>query len=466
MKRALAGIGVVVLAAGGYAAGDAYDVVPGVLTLQSAADDPVPLPDTTTAAPSVAAPSPPSPVAAPTATDGTPVTSAQVAAALEGPWASKLLPAKKSIVVLDGATGEMLHSSAPDTALTPASTAKVLSAFAVANTIEPGTRFATTVVADGDHAVLVAGGDTVLAPGKGDPDEIVGHAGVGDLAAQVAAKLKKQGRTSVTLDLDTSYAPGPLSVATWDPEYLVQGFTTRIAMLGLSTERSHPPEPAAPDPNQSVLNTLIKELKKRGITAQKGDDVDAPKGAEVLGKVESAPVEDVLGQAMRDSDNGMIESLSRQAAFVAGVPGDEKSVTKFVLDTVEEHGIGVDGAKLADTSGLSDGTAFSTRLLGEVIAAGSTGKNRPMQGVLAHESVSGYNGTLHDRYWVDSNHSAAGKVRAKTGSLPEVSSLAGTVITDSGRLLVFAIITNGDVPDGVWGNRVGIDNVVAALGKL
>ena len=50
--------------------------------------------------------------------------------------------------------------------------------------------------------------------------------------------------------------------------------------------------------------------------------------------------------------------------------------------------------------------------------------------------------------------------------LPDVSSLAGTVVTDGGRLLVFSIITNGPMSAGAWPVRVAIDNTVAALAAL
>ncbi len=468
-KRVLTATAVAVLAVGGYVTADIYDVVPGVLTRAGAPADPVPLPDQTTPAPTVAAPAAPAAQQLPSPTPGAAITADQVKAALAKPLASANLPAKVAMVVRDARTGATLFDRGGASVLEPASVTKVLSAYVVANTLPLDKPLTTRVVGsstDPGHVVLVAGGDTLLSPGKGDPDQIVGHAGVADLAAQVATQLKKQGRSEVTLDLDLSYAPGPFGVATWSPDYLGQGFSARIAQLGLSTERSDPPTPAAADPNKSVQRALIQQLKTRGITATAGAEVTAPSGATTLGSVQSAPLIDVLGQAMRDSDNAMIESLTRQAAFAKGVPGDDKSVPAFVIRTLQQHGFDTTGLKLADVCGLSDGTTFTAGLLADVITAGTTGKNPAMQNVLAHESVAGWNGTLDDRYLAASNSSAAGEVRAKTGSLPGVSSLAGTVMTRSGRLLTFAVITNGSFPAGVYGTRTAIDDAVAALAKL
>ncbi len=466
-KKVLAGAAVVVLAATGYGALDVYDKVPGVLTRDGARPAPVPLPSQTTTGPSVAAPSPPT---APNvlATGSAPQpTAAQVAAAIKAPLAAKGYLKDTAVVVRDGATGATLFDQGGTRALTPASTTKLLAAWAVATTMDLDAPFSTKVVDHGGQIVLVAGGDTVLAPGKGDPEQIVGHAGVADLAAQVAAALRKQGRDSVTIGLDTaSYAPGPDSVPTWEPGFLAQGFTARIAQLGLSTERSNPPASAAADPNASVQRELVKQLNTLGIKATAGSRVTAPVGSTVLGSVDGAPLIEVLGQAMRDSDNAMIESLARAAAFKAGVPGDNASVNNWVLSVLRKDGFDVTGVKLADVCGLSAGTTIPARLLSDLLVAGTTGKNRAFEQVLARESVAGWNGTLHDRYYLTTNRDAAGQVRAKTGSLPNVSSLAGTVVTDTGRLLVFSIITNGPMSAGPWPVRVAIDNTVAALAGL
>lgn len=466
MKRALAAVGAVLLALGGYAAADVYDKVPGILTLDGARPEPVPLPSQHEPAPSVAPPAVPGAPATVPALSGTMPTPAQVAAALKAPLAAKGYHPTTAVVVRDAATGTTLFDTQGSRALIPASTTKLVAAWGISTTMDLQRTFVTKVVEHDGQVALVAGGDTVLAPGKGDPDQIVGHAGVADLAAQVASALKKQGRSSVTVGLDTaSYAPGPDHVSTWNPDYLAMGFSARISQLGLSTERSDPPKPAAADPNRSVLNALVKALATHGIKATAGSSVKTAADASTLGSVQSAPLIDVLGQALRDSDNAMIESLSRAAAFEQGVPGDPGSVTRWLTALLKKDGFDVTGVKLADTSGLSDGTTIPTRLLSEIVVRGTTGRSKPFQEVLSRESVGGWNGTLHDRY-LFAGKSAAGEVRAKTGSLPGVNSLAGTVVTDSGRLLVFAITSNGATDAGPWGVRGAIDDTVAALAQL
>ncbi|MBD2759845.1 D-alanyl-D-alanine carboxypeptidase [Yimella sp. cx-573] len=467
MKRVIAAAGAVVLVAGSYFTLDVYDKVPGFFTLAGAPADPVPLPSQSSPAPSMAAPAPtgaPTPVGPLT---GPMPTAAQVADALRKPLQDKRFLKDVAMVVRDAQTGTTLFDQGGKRTLIPASTAKLLAAYAVATTMDLEQPFTTKVVQQGDKVVLVAGGDTVLSPDKGDPEKVVGHAGVADLAAQVATALKKQGRTTIDLHLDTSFAPGPMTLPGWKPEYLAMGYTARIAQLGLATERSDPPTAAAADPTRSVQNALIKALAAQGISAKVGAAATTTSAATTLGAVQSAPLIEVLGQAMRDSDNAMIESLTRGAAFRAGVAGDPVSVTRWVTSLLTKDGFDTTGVKLADVCGLSDGTTIPASLLADLVVAGTSGRNKPFQEVLSRESVAGWNGTLHDRYLGSSAHSVAGEVRAKTGSLPDVGSLAGTVVTDSGRLLVFAVVTNGPMKGaGPWPVRAAMDEAVTALGQL
>jgi D-alanyl-D-alanine carboxypeptidase/D-alanyl-D-alanine-endopeptidase (penicillin-binding protein 4) len=67
--------------------------------------------------------------------------------------------------------------------------------------------------------------------------------------------------------------------------------------------------------------------------------------------------------------------------------------------------------------------------------------------VLTGLPVAGFDGTLAPRYRTGPALPAAGRVRAKTGTLNAVSALAGLVRTADGRLLAFDLTTNS-VPLG------------------
>lgn len=466
-KRIAAAAAAVVVLAVGYETLDVYDVVPGPLTRASAEHRAVPEPGKTSVGPSVAPPGPAKATAIPAA-DGPEQDAAKVRAKVAAALKKPDLAKKLGVVVADGKTGDVLLQQHENSAMTPASVTKLLSGWVVANTLDMSKPLTTKVVSGSSDngIVLVAGGDTAINPGTGDPEHVNGHAGLADLAAQVAKSLQKQGKMSVTVGVDTSYAPGPLTAKHWDPDVVAAGYTARIAQLGLSTERAtDPARPTPADPVASTQQAFVKALAKQGITAKTGAHTRAAKDATVLGKVESSPLLDVLGNALQTSDNAMIESLARQAAFHEGVSGSTAEVAGFVERKLKAAGFDMKGVKLADVCGLSSGTTIPPRVLSEVLLSGTTGKNKPFAEVLTRLSVGAYNGTLDNRFMQPTNESAAGDVRAKTGSLTDVASLAGTVITADDRVLVFVVISNAAKSWGPYGTRAAIDDFVADLQK-
>lgn len=467
MRKALLSVVAILVLLAGYLTLDIFDKVPGFLTLADAPRAPLASPGASgTPTSSIAPPSPSPSSTAAISTPASKITAAQVAAAVKKPLASSWLGNKTGLVIRDVNSGQTLFDQSGSTPLEPASVTKLLSAWAVSHTMSLQQRLTTKVVAgSGNQIVLVAGGDTALNPGKGDPSSVNGYAGLADLATQVATALKKAGQTSVTLAVNTSYAPGPSTVPSWDPAYLSMGYTARIAMLGLSTQRAKAGIPAVDDPVKATQTAFAKNLTAQGITITALASSGPATGA-TLGAVQSAPLVDVLGMALQDSDNAMIESLVRQAAFTKAVAGDDAALTAWVRDTVAASGFDVTGVKLADVCGLADGTTIPPRLLADVLQKGASGADARFQEVMSRLPVGGWNGTMDDRFLQSTNVAAAGEVRAKTGSLTGVSSLAGTVRTDSGQLLVFAIITNGPQSHGPYGARAAIDNVVAAVASL
>ncbi|MDF8264729.1 D-alanyl-D-alanine carboxypeptidase/D-alanyl-D-alanine endopeptidase [Luteipulveratus flavus] len=464
-RVAAAGTAVVVLL-GGYAALDVYDKVPGVLTTTDAQRDPVPVPGHTAPPPAASAAPPvvPKVEAVAQAADAPVPAPAKVSALVSPLLKSRYLGPTTALTIRDGRTGQHLMDVDADGAHTPASITKMLSAYAIARTLDLGATLDTTVVeSSGGSVVLVAGGDTVLNPGSGDPNAVTGRAGLDDLAAQVAKQLKAQGRTSTTVGYDVSYAPGPLQAAHWAQGNVDSGYTARIAMLGLSTQRAHPGTPPPKDPARSTAQAFVKALAGQGISATLGGTTTAAEGAARLGVVHSAPIVDVLGVALQDSDNAMVESLARQAAAKAGRPGDTASVVAWITDTLKRDGIDLRGVRLADASGLGDGTTIPARVLGDLIVRATSGKSPRFEQVVSRLPVAGLNGTVHDRFGVPDARAGVGVVRAKTGSLPSVTSLTGTVLDKDGRLLAFTLINNGKQPRGPLDARAQLDRVVAAL---
>ncbi len=88
------------------------------------------------------------------------VSPAQVRRTLAGPLGQQVLGGRVAVAVA-GLTGPAAYSSGG--AATPASTTKLVTAVAALHTLEPGTTFATRVVADGRDVVLVGGGNVGLA---------------------------------------------------------------------------------------------------------------------------------------------------------------------------------------------------------------------------------------------------------------------------------------------------------------
>ncbi len=381
---------------------------------------------------------------------------------------------RRGLTIRDALTGEHLVDQRADKAFTPASITKVLSAAAVMSVLPPEQTFATTVVSGTKPTdiVLVAGGDQLLAPGGSDPTAVVGRAGLGDLAKQTAAALEAGGVSEpVRLFLDTSYAQGSDLAPGWTDFWVTNGYTGRISMLALESARALPGSPAPADPTMEAAKTFQQALEDEGVslstTKIRAAAEPSPEQGDQppLAGVESAPLRDVLALALATSDNAMVEQLSRQGAVAAGVSPNQKDVNTWVVDTMSDYyELDIDGAELADTSGLSDGTMLPMRLVADVLAAGASGAYPSLQSVLDGLPIAGYNGTMRDRFGADAAGSGLGVVRAKTGSLPSVTSLAGTLTTRDGRLLVFALTTN-DVEDGPGQveARAAIDALVSSL---
>ena len=492
MRRVLAAVVALLVLVLGYGALDVYDVAPGILTRAGAHPPTTASTGATTSTATTAATRPgpgatsgaaaqPSPTTVPTvdpaaqplqpASAGAPIPDpAALATRMRSVVADPALGPVPGYLVRDAFTGQVLLQKAPDAPRTPASTLKLLTALAVGTTLDPRATLPTTVVQgpSADSIVLVAGGDTMLAKGRGMPASVEGRAGLGDLAAQVGTALQASGTSTVTLRLDTSYARGARWAPTWLQADVAAGYTGGVSMLGLAGQRAVPFHPAPRNPEAATAAAFVAALKTQGITAELTPEESwttaVPEGAAVLGTVESAPIGDILALALDDSDNALTEGLARQAAVSAGGEATFPAAVAFVTKTVAAHGVDLSGAVIKDTSGLSSGQRVSPRVLSDVLQLGADGSVPAMQDTIAGLPVAGLTGTLAGRFTTTTTHPAAGLARAKTGTLTGTSSMAGTVIDADGRVLSY-VVQADRVPAGVGtlAARAALDRFVAAL---
>ena len=462
-----------VLVVTGYAVADVLDAAPGVLTRNRAVAVPTPTVSGTPAPvllPAAASSVPP--VLTDTGADAPVPTADGIRDAVAAASRDPALAGATGISVRDGITGEEVFALDAATPRVPASTAKLLAALAVADGLDLGSTMVTRVVALPGAAdlVLVAGGDTLLAPGEGDPEEVAGRAGVADLATQVADALAPSGRTTVRLRLDLSWAPGPRYPSTWNPNDVRDGFTQAVVMTGLATQLPAAGRPAPTYPEREVAEAMVAALAERGVTATLQPEstwtAPAPSGAEALGSVESATYGEVLDRALDRSDNALTENLVRQAAAAAGRPTTPQGANAaFIRERLEAHAVPTEGLVLKDASGLSPGQAASAATLSGVLRLAATGQVQELKGVVGGLPVSGLSGTLRRRFGSEATDDVAGLPRAKTGTLRKGSSLAGTTVTADGRPLTFVVLVDGfpETYGGTQRARAALDRIVAAL---
>ncbi|PPK93426.1 D-alanyl-D-alanine carboxypeptidase/D-alanyl-D-alanine-endopeptidase (penicillin-binding protein 4) [Kineococcus xinjiangensis] len=464
LATALGAAGGVVLLLAGYAALDAADVAPGPLTRRSAPTA-APLPT----APAAVVPPTAAPAVLPPLEEDAPAASEEGLAAVLGPLlADPALGPSVSASVLDATDGRALLDVQAAVPRTPASTVKVLTAAAALRALGPATVLRTRVVqgAVPGEVVLVGGGDVLLAAGAGDPDRVLGRAGLGDLAAETAAALRAQDRPVVSVRVDDTAFQGPGLSAGWAPGDVGSGFVAPVSALAVDAGRLRPAPvaPRHPDPAMAAAEAFAERLAEHGVeVAGPVLRAPAPAGAEELAAVSSAPVAEQVEWMLATSDNVSAEALGRLIARERGLPPTFDGASAAVRAEVAALGVPVDGVHLVGTSGLGRSSTVPARTLTGVLAAAASDAHPELRATLTGLPVAQATGTLAERFEQPPAAPAAGVVRAKTGSLNGVTSLAGLLRTTDGQLLAFAVMADAVPSGGTLAARRAMDRIAAVL---
>jgi len=176
--------------------------------------------------------------------------------------------------------------------------------------------------------------------------------------------------------------------------------------------------------------------------------------------VRSAPMGELVDYFLDTSDNVITEVVGRLVAIDAGLPGSFDGATQAILARAQRLGVDTTGARLVDASGLGDGSALPARTLLGLLRLITDPRHPELRPIAVGLPIAGLRGTLSDRFVASP---ARGLVRAKTGSLVGVTSLAGTVVDADGRQLLFVLVADRTPGGGQGAPRVAIDRFVEKL---
>lgn len=459
------------------------------------------------AAPQSQAPSPtpeptPGPVLAGLTVDAPAPTTAGLTQALDQVITDSGLGGRVHISVADMATGAVLFSREPTMMTMPASTTKLVTAVTVLAAVGPAHRIATRVVAGAQpgEVVLVGGGDPTLAvDGTGF---YAGAARLDELAAATRTALGETAPSKVTVD--SSLFSGPPFGPGWDDDIPAGGYAAAITALMVDGGRIDPraskgwaPRSATPDlaagqafaralglPADAVVTAPAGYLDQlagspgqpAGGTGQISNET-APSGpawvdpaassgtpGAELARVESPPMISLVETMLADSDNVVAEALARQVAIAKGEPASFAGAAAAMDAVLVDLGLPAEQSDLSDGSGLSRANRLTPALLTRLTVLAGDGSRPELAGLFSGLPVAAWSGTLQGRYQSTAapQRAGAGVVRAKTGSLSGVNSLAGTVMTADGRLLAFAVLADA-VPLYIDQAQAALDRIAATL---
>lgn len=361
---------------------------------------------------------------------------------------------RRSAAVVDVATGKRLYGTGSADALIPASTTKIATAVAALSAMGADHRLTTRAVYEPDtrEVVLVGGGDPTLTARK----EARGFASLRELAELSAAALAKRGVREVTLSYDTTLYKGatthPIGV---NPN--LAAVTPLMADEGRTDDSTSGPAPRVADPAADAARTFGDLLKGHGIKATPPGPSKSTTRATTLATVSSPPLAALVERMMTNSDNDIAEALARHTALATGRPADFAGGGAAITARLRQLGLPIAGVDVKDGSGLDRRDRLTADALTALLVKAGDPAHPELRAALTGLPVAGFTGTLAGRY----TDGAAGVVRAKTGTLTGVNTLAGTVVDKDGRLLAFAFLANGTA--GPAAAQSALDKAVTAL---
>jgi D-alanyl-D-alanine carboxypeptidase len=315
--------------------------------------------------------------------------------------------------------GDALYSHGARNRRPPASNEKLLLTMALFDGVGPDFRIETDATVRRIRKGVVQG--DLWIKGHGDPSlsKGGGHAAVLRFGAtrinRMVRKLKKAGVKRIEDDVMGSrrYFSRDWNAPGWKPFFNDSevALPTALALNGNVYKGKFTRRPEL-----ILARVLKKRLRRAGIRVGGGAGIGAPPdNVKKVATVSSKPLRILTRFMNRTSSNFFAETLGKLLdARVGGPPGRIAGGARRLRRWARHAGV---RARTFDSSGLSYKNRMSARGIVNLLEAS---KERPWISALRRGLPTGGQGTLKDRF-------PGLRIRAKTGTLDEVSTLSGWV---------------------------------------
>jgi D-alanyl-D-alanine carboxypeptidase/D-alanyl-D-alanine-endopeptidase (penicillin-binding protein 4) len=213
-----------------------------------------------------------------------------------------------------------------------------------------------------------------------------------------------------------------------------------------------------PEYNRNLFKT---QLSRMGIdvygTVTFGSST---KNLSMIGSHASKPLRDLIKEMLKKSDNIIAGALFKKVGqLYSGKPGSWENGSLAVANILAKNaGMSKSGLRLLDGSGLSPDNLVTPTQMMQVLDY-AYHHDHISSDFITSLPIAGVDGTLKHRMW-----NIARRVRAKTGTISGVVSLAGYVMTVDQEPLAFVIMINGSKGLG-WRYKAMEDNIATALSR-
>lgn len=197
---------------------------------------------------------------------------------------------------------------------------------------------------------------------------------------------------------------------------------------------------------KAVVDRLVDELQASGVSAVASDVAASGRGAPRRVASVAHTVDEAVMAMLSDSDSLIAEALYRLMGSEHSQEHDWRAIGQQVEAVLQGAGVDVRGLSIVDGSGTSGQNRLTTRAVSDILVHAL---DRAEWSAIAEGlPLAGQTGTLSSeagRFDSGPEACAAGRVRAKTGTLADVAGLSGYAETDDG-VRVFSFILNGIRP--------------------